>query len=386
MNYSTTIILKGIKDPARQVALEYASAITTSVQRRVAGRTVVRPVINLGDYTCRAVIDWVVISFWFERSTQLQFVQEVVEPIIGRTPYVEPIDPAPGNVSTEFQIRFQEPRLKLLAECEDALDKKFKLQMHGIVRSIEISVDFKPRSPSPDSVGRMVGVLSRHLFPDRDFITVALDRPRFSWRRGKSTFVMGANNLLSSDADRPAPIDATFYIGRKDGQVGWRVMEKLIDNQNIEAGTFDILPPSQHRARIEVTLDRQELIDLEVDFIHDLRRFNFSKLQGRYFQFMLPTFENRFAGKHPAYRALEIDRWRRFLNAGIVGLVAMEGARRSFRQAARPALKRSLRVKGRTIRPLSRLGSGASGSFLAYETLNGRAAMALEKLGQREAE
>ncbi|MBZ9857075.1 hypothetical protein LB566_25105 [Mesorhizobium sp. CA13] len=332
MDYSTTIILKGIKDPARHVALEYASAITTSVQRRVAGRTVVRPVIDLGDYRCRAVIDWVDISFWFERSTQLQFVQAVVEPILGRRPYVEPIAPGPGNVSTEFRIRFQEPRLKLLAECEDALDKRFKLQMHGVVRSVEISVDFKPRSPSPDSVGRMVGVLSRHLFPDRDFIAEALDRPRFSWGRGKSTFVMGANNLLSSHADSPAPVDATFYVGRKDGQVRWRVMEKLLDNQNIEAGTYVKLPPDEHRARIEVTLDRQELINLEVDFIHDLRRFNFGKLQGRYFQFMVPTFESRFAGTHPAYRALEIDRWRRFVNAGIVGVIAMEGARRSFRQ------------------------------------------------------
>lgn len=384
MNYSTTIILKGIKDPALQVALEYASALTTSVQRRVAGRTVVQPVIDLNDYTCRAVIDWVVISFWFEHSTQLQFVQAVVEPVLGRKPYVEPVDPGPGNVSTEFRIRFQEPQLKLLAECEDTLDKKFKLQMHGVVHSIEISVDFKPRSPAPDLVGRMVGVLSRHLFPDRDFITEAMDRPRFSWSRRNATFLMGASNLLSAHADRPVPVDATFYVGRKDGHVRWRVMEKLIDNQNIEAGTWDDLPISDHRARIEVTLDRQELIDLGVDFLHDLRRFNFARLQGRYFQFMVPTFENQFQGKHPAYKALEIDRWRRFVNAGVVGVVAMEGARRSFRQAARPALKRVLRAKGLKIPPLTRLGSGPSGSFLAYEALNGRAAMALEKLGQRE--
>ncbi|TPK53812.1 MULTISPECIES: hypothetical protein [unclassified Mesorhizobium] len=383
MNYSTNVVLTGIKDPTRQVVLEYSATPTTATQRRLAGKTVVHPVIDLGDYTCRAVIDWVDIDFWFERSTQFQFVQAVVEPIIGRTPHVEPIDPEPGNVSTTFRIRFQEPQLKLLAKCEDELDKKFNLQMHGVIRSIEISVDFKPLTPSADKTGRMVGVLARHLFPDRDFMTFGLDRPRFLWSREKPNYLMATNSLMSSDADQPAPIDATFYVGRQNGHVRWRVMGKTIDNQNIEAGTWDELPVSEHRARIEVTLDRQELIDLGVDHIHGLQRFNFAKLQGRYFQFMVPTFESDFARRHPARKALEVDRWKRFLNAGIVGMIAMEGARRSFRQAARPALKQFLRAKRQKIRPLTRLGTGSSGSFLAYEDLNGRAAIALEKLRHR---
>ncbi|MER9920922.1 MULTISPECIES: hypothetical protein [unclassified Mesorhizobium] len=384
MNYSTNVVLRGIKDPTRQVVLGYSAAPTTAKQRRVAGKIIVHPVIDLADYTCRAVIDWIDITFWFERSTQLQFVQEVVGPIIGRTPYVEPIDPAPGKVSNEFRIRFQEPRLEKLVKCEEALDKKFTLEMHGVVRSIEISVDFKPLTPSADKTGRMVGVLARHLFPDRDFMTDSLERPRFLWsREEKPTFLIGANNLLSSDADRRAPIDATFWVGRKDGPVSWRVMEKTIDNQNIEADTWDDLPVSEHRARIEVTLDRQELIDLGVNHLNHLQAFNFARLQGRYFQFMVPTFENRF-GKHPGHRALEADRWKRFVNAGIVGVVAMEGARRSFRQAARPALRNLLRAKKQKIRAPSRLGTGASGSFLAYEALNGRAAMALEDLKDRK--
>ncbi|MER9022413.1 hypothetical protein NKI01_07550 [Mesorhizobium sp. M0815] len=387
MNYSTNVVLRGIKDPKRQVVLEYSAAPTTATQRRLAGKTVVHPVIDLGDYTCRAVIDWVEIDFWFEHRTQFRFVRDVLSPIIGRQPYVEPLDPEPGNVSTEFRVKFQEPTLDLLGQCERALDREFALQMYGVIHSIEISLDFKPVTPSSDKLGRMVGVLARHLFPDRDFMTVGLDRPRFLRGRGKEpTFIMGANNLLSSHADRPAPVDATFWIGRKDGQVSWRVMEKLIDNQNIGAGTWDDLPLSEHRARIEVTLDRRELIGLAVNNLHDLRRFKFAKLQGRYFQFVVPTFENQFGDKHAAHRALEVDRWRRFLNAGVVGVIAMEGARKLFRDNARPALKEFLRAKGQKVRPTTRVGSGPSGSFLAYETLNGRAAMALEKLGHREGE
>jgi hypothetical protein len=385
MNYSTKIVLKGVKDPARQVVLEYSAAPTTAKQRRVAGKTVVHPVIDLGDYRCRAVIDWIDISFWFGRSTQFRFVQEVVEPIIGRASYVVPIDPGQGDGSTRFRMRFQEPCLELLAKCEDELDKKFDLQMQGVVRAIEISVDFKPITLSSDKIGRMVGVLARHLFPDRDFMTVGLDRPRFLWSREKPTFLMAADSLMSSDADEPAPIDATFYVGRQNGHVSWRVMEKTIDNQNIAADTRDELPANEHRARIEVTLDRQELIDLGVDFIHGLQGFNFAKLQGRYFQFMVPTFESQFAKRHPGHRALEADRWKRFLNAGIVGVVAMEKARWAFRKGARPALRSFLRGKRQKIRPLTRLGTGPSGSFLAYEALNGRAAMALEKLGDSKA-
>ncbi|WP_419694427.1 hypothetical protein ACN2CC_28215 [Mesorhizobium muleiense] len=384
MNYSTKVVLRGIKDPKRQVVLEYSAAPTAAVQRRLAGKTVVHPVIDLGDYTCRAVIDWVEIDFWFEHQTQFRFVRDVLTPIIGRQPYVEPLDSGPGKVSTEFRVKVQEPTLDLLRQCERALDREFALQMYGVIHSIEISLDFKPVTPSSDKLGRMVGVLARHLFPNRDFMTVGPDRPRFLSNRKEPTFIIGANNLLSSHADRPAPIDATFYVGRRHGPVRWRVMEKLIDNQNIGAGTWDDLPVSEHRARIEVTLDRRELIGLAVNNLHDLRRFKFAKLQGRYFQFMVPTFENRFAGKRPAQKALEIDRWRRFVSAGIVGVIAMEQARESFRKGARPELKKLLRAKGLKIRPLTRLGSGASGSFLAYEALNGRAAMALEKLGHRE--
>lgn len=384
MDYSTKVVLQGIKDPKRQVVLEYLAMPSTATQRRVAGRTVVHPVIDLSDYTCRAVIDWVDINFWFAHTTQFRFVQDVLRPIIGRRPRVDPIEPGLGDESTMFRVRFQEPELDLLAKCEEELDKKFIRELQGAIHSIEISVDFKPKTPSSEKIGRMVGVLARHLHPNRDFMTVGLDRPRFLWSRDEPTFLMAAGSLMSSDADKPGPIDATFYVGRQNGHVRWRVMEKLIDNQNIEAGTRDDLPVNEHRARIEVTLDRQELIDLGVDFLDDLRRFNFAKLQGRYFQFMVPTFENRFAGKHPARRALENDRWKRFLNAGVVGVIAMEGARRLFRKGARPALKSFLRAKMQKIRPLTRLGTGASGSFLAYEALNGRAAMALEKLGHRK--
>jgi hypothetical protein len=385
MNYATTVVLQAIKDPTRQVVLEYLATPSTAAQRRVAGRTVVHPVIDFNDYTCRAVIDWVDINFWFAQTTQFRFVQDILRPMIGRQPRVDPIEPGLGNESTMFRVRFQEPELDLLAKCEEELDKRFICELQGVIHSIEISVDFKPKIPSSDKIGRMVGVLARHLFPDRDFMAEGLDRPRFFWRRRKEpTFLMGANNLLSSHADRPAPIDATFWVGRKDGPVSWRVMEKTIDNQNIEAGTWDDLPISEHRARIEVTLDRQELIDLGVNFLDDLRTFNFAKMQGRYFQFMVPTFENDFAGKHPARKALELDRWIRFLNAGVVGLVAMEGARQSFRDNARPELKRQVRANKHKIRPLTRVGTGTSGSFLAYEALNGRAAMALEDLKDRK--
>ncbi|MDF3154068.1 hypothetical protein P3C58_18990 [Mesorhizobium sp. XAP10] len=384
MNYSTKVVLRGIKDPTRQVVLEYSAAPTTAKQRRVSGKTVVHPVINLGDYTCRAVIDWVEIDFWFAHTTQFRFVHDVIRPILARQPHIDVLEKGLGNESNKFRVKFQEPELDLLATCEDELAKKFSRQMQAVVHSIEISVDFKPRTPSSDKIGRMVGVLARHLFPDRDFMTVGLDRPRFLWSREEPTFVIGANNLISSHADRPAFVDATFYVGREDGPVRWRVMEKLIDNQNIRAGTWDDLPVSEHRARIEVTLDQRELIDLGVNFLDDLRRFNFARLQGRYFQFMVPTFENDFAGKHPARKAIEDDRWTRFLNAGVVGLVAMEGARQTFRDNARPELKKQVRAKRLKIRPVTRVGAGSSGSFLAYEALNGRASMALEDLRDRK--
>jgi hypothetical protein len=60
----------------------------------------------------------------------------------------------------------------------------------------------------------------------------------------------------------------------------WRVMVKERDKQNVGAGTALILPWDQKRARIEVTLSRSEIAALGVDFLDDLRSFNFVKLQG----------------------------------------------------------------------------------------------------------
>jgi hypothetical protein len=58
MNYSTKVVLRGIKDPKRRIVLEYSATPTTATQRRVAGKTAVHPVIDLGDYPVSAGVSF----------------------------------------------------------------------------------------------------------------------------------------------------------------------------------------------------------------------------------------------------------------------------------------------------------------------------------------
>jgi hypothetical protein len=119
---------------------------------------------------------------------------------------------------------FQDPDLRLLAQCQSVLDDLFGLQVSPVVWAIEISIDFTPKQASADRLARMVGVLSRHIFPDRDFMMDEYDRPRFSWCRGFfPTFLMRKRNEMAAADDQPAPVDATFFVGARDAPVSWHV-------------------------------------------------------------------------------------------------------------------------------------------------------------------
>lgn len=324
-----TVVLSGIKDAKRKIRLPYEVQEVALVQRRVAGRFYLKPKLNLNNYRCRAVIDWIEIEVELRRSTQFRFVKSALN------------------------------------------------------------------SRSADDRGRMVGVLARHIFPGRDFLTNRWDRPRFAWGRDarltrrllRSSVTPSIDNLLltSSEGDKSAPVDATFYVGRRSGPASWRVMEKILDVQNPNTGTSEELPEEKKRARLEVTLGIAELRRLKLERLSDLNKFQFSRLQGDYFRFMLPTFSlHDLSGGSPVAVNREKERQKRFMNVGVVGLLAMDSGRIQFRKQSRHALVQHLHARGKRVRADRRVGIGPAGTFIAYQELNARVMMALRKLSERE--
>ena len=374
--------------------LRYHEVALSNPQARFTDRSCLVPNLDLGDYVCTAVIDWVEVVLWLTRSTSYQHLRDMLDKSTGQRPWVEPVKGDPGDGQVRFAIRFQEPKLRLIDQALEAIRIDYGFEMLPIVRRIEISIDFK--TPSSDARARMVGVLVRHLFPNRDILSNHRDRPRYSWgpEADETGFVLAkgvrglAKNdelLMSDGLDRPAPTDATSYFGEDGGPVMWRVMVKERDKQNVGAGTALILPWDQKRARIEVTLSRSEIAALGVDFLDDLRSFNFVKLQGHYFRFMLPTFQTTFHNHHPEVsRLFERRRRRKFMNAGVIGLEASDNALARARARSRPAMLHVLKSRGIVTKRLARHGTGTSGTLIAFPEMNKRVETALRHLMEKQ--
>ncbi len=393
--YRTSLRLAS--DPGHPIQLGYIEAPLGGLQARLAGRMVLRPDIDLGEVSCRAVIDWLEIRFSGTTPTQFRYVKDLVDPIVGASVHVEMEEATAGGVSATFTLRIQEARLAVVQAVAEAVILRFGEALPPKVAGMEVSVDFYPKVPSDEKGYRLAGILSRHLLPTTDYMTSSAARPRGYWAdnagRTEKTKLLPFSSLPAKadfelsgwERDEPGPVDGTFYVGAKGTTPSWRIMYKRLDRQNPLTGTRRILEPEERRSRLEVTLGIKELRLLGVSTLADLRTFTFSRLQGMYFKLKLPTFaDSSGKGSTAVRRHLEDDRRRKFLSSGVIGLLQMDAANIRIRKKRRPDLLRFLRLRGIAAPRAGLIGVGKHGSFAAYDDLCGRVEMALTKLGERE--
>lgn len=394
-----TVPLFARKVPAIVGYLTYSRVELPNGQKRLAGRYALYPDIDLGRFKTRAVIDWLAVGISLKRTTQFQWLQSEIAGILGRNPFVKNRLGKPNDSSDSFEVRFQEPEMATLLEAMAAIEARYGMERPPVVSSIEISVDFTPRVPSDLERAKIARVLMNHLLVDQDVITNIRERPRTVWGRDErsvarlifdSKHVNAEENkrfLIETERDRAPFTDGTLEIGAKEANVRWRVMDKIIDRQNVRAGTCVVLGEAERRARIEVTLDQPEVEALGITVLSGLKHLNFTRLQGRYFRFFLPTFTGD-AARDPG-RKLALVFWQdrqrasKFGKSGGLSLKAMDEALAEQqaeikRHALQDLHRRGLRLPGR-----NRTGRGLAGSFVAYEELNERTRTALRNLGKR---
>jgi hypothetical protein len=376
--------------------LDYVEKPLLMTQARFAGRTVMEPDLDLNAFTCSAVIDWIQILIVLDRPTQFHWVQSAIGLVEGRKVFVSGINDPVAPTGTLWSIKIQEPRMGRVRAAMNAIDRKFGLARPPIMMAMEISVDFTPKVPSDDMRRKLMGVLVRHHFPGQDVLTKRGDRmrrPRFDW--GEETvfvhFLGGAggrpilrdhqHHLISKMHDNSPFVDATYYVGKLGGPVMWRIMDKVIDQQNPTAGTAVVLNEHERRVRVEVTLETPELHRLEIEWFDDLVEANFLKLQGGFFRFMLPTFDGPNANL--AGKSINADRHTKFLNTGVLGLLVLHDAIRRGAKLRRRRLRDELLKKGQAIKPEARPGGGATGTLVAYAAMNKKVETALRHLGER---
>lgn len=379
--------------------LLYRRAPVNKMQARLSGRYMLKPEVDLNDFSCRAVIDWITVCFWLGRETQHQWLQSDVVAVLGAKAFIHAIDEKPGGVSDKFDIRIQEPELPLLRQLHQRLEAKFDLHMPPLVRAMEISVDFTPREHDDVARSKLYTVLTRHIWTGRDTISRAERRMRYfpdasgtrmehvlaySPRQPKS---VNDHHLVSTDRDRAPFVDSTYYVGARDDDVRWRIMDKVVDRQNRSAGTSLALDDAMKRMRVEVTLDRPEVAALGIDYVDDLKGLRFSTLQGRFFKFMLPTFPDE--QQNGSTRRTAIATWKsrqrmeKFRKTGVIGLEAMDKVLDQQMKRLRKRSAHHLAQRGLALKPLARRGVGVTGHLVAYAEMNERIGIALTNLGQR---
>lgn len=289
-------------------------------QRRLQGRLLVEPVVDLDDYACKAVIDWVEIGFRIERSapTQSTAINGWLADATGVSHWVG--GPAREETYTgrDFIVRVQDPEKSMIDAILKHIENRLGLEGGPELRGLEVSVDFYPVSGSEDDRQRMTGLLQRHFLPHRSVAHALVKEDRKPEDDGtpnaapRSTIGTSQHltwDVVWRDTDSQPYIDGTYYVGPKEGDELWRIQDKITNRRH--KGTFTLLPPDQRRARIEVCLKDAALRERG---FNDLGSIRFEHLSSDAFSFKLATVP----GGRGA--ASDLNRWfllRRFEKGGV---------------------------------------------------------------------
>jgi hypothetical protein len=385
------------------LVLELEHVYVASNQARFRNRVIVKPKIDFSTYTFRAVIDWLKVRLHLVNTTQFQHLQKPISDAYGRKCHVEPVEPGAGGVTGIFDVTFQEPRnARAVLDCLNSVSSRFPCRTIPEVEAMEVSVDAYPNVPSDEARGRLLGVMQRALMSTQDIFESKMRMPRSTARSAENPDATKTKHIiagkrhpdsdsypawLSLPAHQPPSLDGTLYIGARDDQLMIRVMDKVIDRQNRNAGTLDALCDAEKRVRIEVQIGGEWLSAHGVHELNQLAGFSFTKLQKNCFKFMLPTFPDQEAdtrsGLNAAKQALGLRDAEIFSRSGILGLQAKDAHRQILERRYRADINGRIRAAGgkpKTWRP----GKGVAGSMVAYEELTGHVSRALQKLTERE--
>lgn len=380
-------------DPVRVEPLRYVCEAAPSAQARFRGRLVLRPLLDLGAFRVRAVIDWLDLRVETRKVTQTRHVSDLLAATLGRRPHVSDAAGQTHKTDTSFTVRLQDPDPEMVGRMLAALEARWGLVGAPVVVGIEVAVDWYP--PGADDVLRlqMVALLQRHVFPTGRLVRTARDEPRcFSeaggvertsrylgpvqGRHRSRVCYNGVKVALGAEAWRTLEhemhntpfVDGTVYVGAREADALLRIQNKVTDTRH--GGCFRMLEPEGRRARIEVALRGLALEELGLTRLEALG--GLECLRKAFFDFWLPTVNGRL-GLH----VLDVQAFRR---TGVYGLEAYQDARWERRKAWRRGVKAGggELARGR-LDPRRRT---VNGTRLAFAVMNRRCDDALRRLGR----
>ena len=409
---------EGVSAPSISYDVEpYQSQPGRSVQKVLAGRKLVRPLIDLNAYVCRAEIDWLEFCINTPDIHQARNMQPKIAGMLNElgsksTVFVT----GPGRkiryIGRDFIVKFQQPEPRELAQVLAKIAGHYGLDCAKIpelrIMGIEVSVDFyvkgaKGLTESAANLKRwqLVDILRRHLKPDPVLTELPAAEPRFFGGKfgggGATHFVnpsasdlgprllvlasrlgLEPENLVALDMNKHGKpdVDTTSWIGPKDFHVMLRTMDKVTDKRDPASDTFMDLSMEERRARVEVTLRGKAdeigghgAVGLET--LGDLAGFPFKSIRRPFFEFYLATIGDQCDGTSLGIK-LRANEQEIFRRSGVYGLDRFHRAVQLVNQARI--------TRGEQDVSLVRLGE--KGRMLSWMDMNQKIDRALKKLGK----
>lgn len=220
----------------------------------------------------KAEIDLVVVQIETLHNTNFQTVQrrlgEARRHAASKKPvFVTAIDPGPGGSARCFEFAVQDVcGMSVLYELVSSLERAFVLAAPPTIRAIEFAVDFYLPAGSTDTEG---AYLTAHL----------ANRLYTGGRRARQLGRGTGNKTVHVDhADVHIVPDATTYFGHRSDDLNHKVYWK-------EKDCGVAIDESARRARVEVRVSGDVLLEMGLKAVADLASENFRKLLAHHFRF-----------------------------------------------------------------------------------------------------
>lgn len=254
----------------------YQPQLGRSVQRVLAGRKLVTPLIDLNAYACRAEIDWLELRINTPGVHQARNMQPAITEMLSKlgsssTVFVTGPDRETRYIGSKFILKFQQPNPRELGHVLAKVAGRYDLDSAKMselrIMGVEISVDFYVKvseglSEDTASLKRwqMVDILRRHLKPDPVLTELPAAGPCFYGGKfgggGATHFVNPSASdlghrllvlaqrlglepvrLVALDLNKHSQpdVDTTSWIGAKDFHVMLRTMDKTVSTAHCAA-------------------------------------------------------------------------------------------------------------------------------------------------------
>lgn len=403
------------------LSLGYRVIPSPGRQRVQTGRFLVDPDIDLNQYEYEAVFDWVEIGFRTRdvhqsRNVQSYAARELAKIGSKSTIFASGIARKRGYLGQSHVLRVFDPNPHEIQAIVAALDRKYAIipasgEARFTVPGFELSIDIYPKR----NVGyldeaifvrrvRMTQLIRNHVYVSPAFFVEEIDRPRIESLRGSIPLVEPVKNAhrrvvatatklgverrelrgLDPKAHNKPDIDGTFYVGRRNNEIHFRLQDKISDRRS--GHSAEQLKPNETRTRIEVTCIKSDEdtiggpASIGINSIEDFFGFRFDKflsasnngaekaenLRKILFDFHLPTI----SADGKSEKGWNEDELEIFGKTGCTGL--------EWHQRAKQVI---MKAEGVLVGARARFDTrNGKGYRLAYRGLNERVQKRLKKL------